>query len=189
MRLSLFRRILPIAGAGAMLVAMTTVLPATATPARVRAASALQLTVSPKESAWDAPLTISITGVKPGQRVTLGVTSVDCHRRQVEFVFDVRGQPFRHGQPGDLPGGPRARWQLLRPRPHGPGRVHDDLSREQHVLVVGAQEHDERVPLKGSWSKALSFVFSATSGQAHASVTVRAWTRATGHGDLRNCRC
>ena len=70
MRLSLFRRILSIAGAGAMLVAMTTVLPATATPARVRAVSVLQLTVSPKDSAWDAPLTISISGVKPGQRVT-----------------------------------------------------------------------------------------------------------------------
>ena len=64
-----FHRILPVAGAAAIVVAMLAVVPATATPARVRTGAALQLSVSPKDSDFDSPLTISISGVKPEQRV------------------------------------------------------------------------------------------------------------------------
>ena len=81
MRLRLFRRMLPIAGAGAILVAMVAVLPATATPVRVTTgARAFQLTVSPKSSAFDAPLTISISGLTPGQRVTQ-IGRASCRER------------------------------------------------------------------------------------------------------------
>ncbi len=38
----------------------------------------LQLTVSPKTSASDTPLTIRISGLRPGARVTLSVASVDA---------------------------------------------------------------------------------------------------------------
>ena len=39
---------------------------------------ALQLMVSPKVSAADAPLTIRVSGLQPGAKVTLAVTSVDA---------------------------------------------------------------------------------------------------------------
>ena len=58
--------------AGVVLAAMVAVMPATAT------AGGLQLTVTPKVSAADAPLSIRVSGAQPGANVTLTVTSVDA---------------------------------------------------------------------------------------------------------------
>ena len=160
MRLSLFRRILSIAGAGAMLVAMTTVLPATATPARVRAVSVLQLTVSPKDSAWDAPLTISISGVKPGQRVTLSVTSVDCSGVKWSSSSTYAAGPSGTVNPATSPAVPALGGSYFGLDPMGPIDFMSTAANPGSVYC---------------WtpSKPRSFVFSVTSGQAHSSVTVQ----------------
>ena len=72
MGLRTLHRALLIAGAGVVLAAMVAVMPATAN------AAGLQLTVSPKVSAADTPLTIGISGAQPGAKVALSVTSVDA---------------------------------------------------------------------------------------------------------------
>jgi dienelactone hydrolase len=73
MGLRTLRRVFLIVCAGVVLAAMVAVMPATAT------AGGLQLTVTPKVSAADTPLTIRVRGLTPGQTVTLSVSSVDAN--------------------------------------------------------------------------------------------------------------
>jgi hypothetical protein len=54
------------------------ILPAPAAAATVAPAGNLQLTVTPKTSAADTPLTLRVSGLRPGARVALSVTSVDA---------------------------------------------------------------------------------------------------------------
>ncbi len=72
MGLRTLHRALLIVCAGLVLAAMVAVMPATATT------GGLQLTVTPKVSAADAPLAIRVSGLQPGANVTLAVTSVDA---------------------------------------------------------------------------------------------------------------
>ena len=175
MRLSSFRHMLPIAGAGAIVVAMVAVLPATATPARVRTGSALRLTVSPKESAFDAPLTISISGVKPGQQVTLGATSVDATGVKWSSSSTYVAGPSGTVNPATSSAVPGLGGSYYGLDPMGPVDFMTTAAGPGSVYWWYAPKNmtDDLVPLEGSWSKPLSFVLSATSGQAHASVTVK----------------
>ena len=173
MGVSSFHRMLPVAGAGAIVVAMLAVLPATATPARVRTGAALQLTVSPKESAFDTPLTISISGVKPGQRVTLSVTSVDATGVKWSSSSTYVASQSGAVNPATSPAVPALGGSYFGLDPMGPvDFMTTSAANSRFWWWAPKNTTNAFVPLKGSWSKPLSFVFSATSGQAHASVTV-----------------
>jgi dienelactone hydrolase len=159
---------LPIAGAGAILVAMVAVLPATATPVRVTTgARAFQLTVSPKSSAFDAPLTISISGLTPGQRVTLGVTSVDATGVKWSSSSTYVAGPSGTVDPATSPAVPAPGVSYFGLDPMGPVDFVTTTAGAGSTFSWWAPKKTTNA------SRLLSFVFSASSGQAHSSVTVQ----------------
>jgi dienelactone hydrolase len=169
MGVRMLRRILPIAAGGAMLAAMVAVLPATATPAHVTTtrAGTLRLTVSPRSSAFDAPLTISISGVTPGQRATLGVTSVDATGVKWSSSSTYVAGPSGTVDPATSPAVPALGVSYFGLDRMGPVDFMTTAAGPGSTFSWWAPKKTTNA------FKLLNFVFSASSGQAHASVTVQ----------------
>jgi dienelactone hydrolase len=180
-------------GAKALVLAVAAALFSLASPGVAAAATTpagnLQLSVTPKVSAADTPLTISVSGLRPGAQVALTVTSVDAAgvkwRSTSTYAASSAGTvdpatskgldsytgidpmgPVDFMSPG-APGTPGPTSGLYPTWPFG-------LSSAWGPLYSWAKCSLSLQGQSGcSWSKPLSFRFTATSGQAHASVTVQ----------------
>jgi dienelactone hydrolase len=152
---------------------MVAVMPATAI------AGSLQLTISPKVSSADSPLTIRVSGAQPGAKVVLSVTSVDAAGIKWSSISTYTATSAGTVDPATSSENGRVR----RAPPYGP------------IYFVGTDPMGPvdfmAAPLLPSWywwakcslslhglhrctwSKSLSFTFTARSGKAHASVTVQ----------------
>ena len=196
MGLRTLRRAVLIACAGVVLAAMVAVMPATAT------AGGLQVTVSPKVSAADAPLTIRVSGAQPGAQVTLTVTSVDADgikwsststytatsagtvdpatsSENGEYVGPPSAGPIDFAGtdpmgPVDFMAAPLLSSELTPIWPFGLMSPYGAVSSTQALRFYSWAKCSLSQAQHGcTWSKPLSFTFTATSGQAHASVTVQ----------------
>jgi dienelactone hydrolase len=195
MGLRTLHRVFLIVCAGVVLAAMVAVVPATAT------AGGFQLTVSPKVSAADTPLTIRVSGAQPGANVTLTVTSVDAAGTTWSSTTTYKATSAGTVDPATSSGA------TLKPHGYGSGDfVGTDpmgavdfltaplLSSELSPIwpfglmsPFGTVSSTQALPfywwakcslsLQGqhgcTWSTPLSFTFTATSSKAHASVTVQ----------------
>jgi dienelactone hydrolase len=154
---------------------MVAVMPATAT------AGGLQLTVSPKVSAADAPLTIRVSGLQPGAKVTLSVTSVDAAGIKWSSISTYLAGPTGSVDPattatyyGTDPMGP-VEWMspatsslnVTSIWPFGLPNLRGTLYWWAKCSISLQGQHG------CSWSKPLSFTFTAASGKEEASVTVQ----------------
>ncbi len=149
--------------------------------------SDLRLTVSPSVSAADSPLTIRVSGLAPGQHVTLTVTSVDAKgvewSEAINYIADRAGAVDPALQGGTDRGGPvspdaMAPVDLMT----NPGMFSTALNLS--AWPFGSYSGYENAyswatcqpPGAGgpgcSWSGSRPFTFTASSGPAHASVTV-----------------
>jgi dienelactone hydrolase len=185
-------RVLLIAGGGAVLAAMVAVMPATAT------AGGLRLTVSPRVSAADTPLTIRVSGAQPGAKVTLTVSSVDAAGIKWSSISTYTATSAGTVDPATSP----ENGVVVAPPPYEPtdfvgtdptGPV-DFMaapllsSKLAPIWPFGLMSPYGAPPswywwakcsrsLQGqhgcTWSKPLGFTFRARSGKAHASVTVQ----------------
>jgi dienelactone hydrolase len=183
MALKTLRRVLLIVCAGVVLVAMVAVMPARATP------GALQVTVTPKVSAADAPLTIRVSGAQPGASVTLTVTSVDAvgikwsstsmYTASSAGTIDPATTEETAFYNGTDPMGPvdfmnaapiasakATIWPFGLPSPWFVSNTKAQPMYSWAECPLSQAQHG------CTWSKPLSFTFTATSGQTHASVTV-----------------
>jgi dienelactone hydrolase len=163
---------------------MVAVMPATAT------AGGLQLTVTPKVSAADAPLTIRISKAQPGADVTLTVTSVDAdgikwnststYTATSAGTVDTASSPEIAPYYGTDPMGSvdfmnaatmasakATIWPFGLPSPWG---VSNTTTQPMYSWAKCSLRQAQRAC---TWSKPLSFTFTATSSQANASVTVQ----------------
>ncbi len=189
MGLRTLHRALLIAGAGVVLAAMVAVMPATAT------AGGLQVTVTPKVSAADTPLTIRVSGLQPGAKVRLTVRSVDAKGVKWSSSSIYKAGPAGTVDPATSP--PQASLatgtgpEYEGTDPMGPVDFMEAPLLSSNLAPIwpfGLMMPDVTPPqlywwakcslrLQGqhgcTWSKPLSFTFTATSGQAHASVTVQ----------------
>jgi dienelactone hydrolase len=163
---------------------MVAVMPATATT------GGLQLTVSPKVSAADTPLTIRVSGLQPGSNVTLTVTSVDADGIKWSSISTYTAtsagsvdpatsseSDMSMGFTGTDPMGPVDFMQApLLSSKLGPiwpfGLMTPAVAPPSFYWWAKCS-----LRLHGqhgcTWSKPLSFTFTATSGDARASVTVQ----------------
>ena len=123
----------------------------------------LHLAVRPGGSVSDTPLSISVSGLAPGRRVILGVTSVDARgvrwASSSTFVASATGtvDPATSVSVAGSYRGLDAMGPVdFMTAPARPGELYS-WWRAQCC----------------SWSRALNFTFSASSGPAHAAVTVR----------------
>ena len=153
----------------------------------------LQLTVSPKVSAADTPLRIRLSGLQPGAKATLSVSSVDAAGIKWSssgmFVASSAGtvDPATSSPQGSLATGTMAEYTGTDPM----GPV-DFMSAPTSASEVTTPTWPFGLPnvrgtlywwakcsvsLQGqhgcSWSKPLSFTFTAASGHERASVTVQ----------------
>ncbi len=123
----------------------------------------LHLAVSPSGSVLDTPLGISVSGLAPGRRVTLDVTSVDA--RGVKWSSS---STFVASSTGTVDPATSASvagsYKGLGPM--GPVDFMTAPSRSGELYSWWPDKCC-------SWSKALKFTFSVSSGHAHAAVTVR----------------
>lgn len=147
----------------------------------------LQLTVSPTVSAVDAPLTIRVSGLQPGAKVTLTVSSVDAagvnwtstdtysagSAGTVDpATSENTGPSALKGYNGTDPMGPvdfmsAAQYPSIAPG-SGPARPFN-LPDGWPAMYSWAECSLSFQGQRGcTWSKPLSFAFTATSGQAHA---------------------
>ncbi|MGD0945606.1 MAG: acyl-CoA thioesterase/bile acid-CoA:amino acid N-acyltransferase family protein [Acidimicrobiales bacterium] len=186
MGLRTLHRALLIAGAGVVLAAMVAVMPATAT------AGGLQFAVGPKVSAADTPLTIRVSGLQPGANVTLTVTSVDAAGIKWSSTSTYTASPAGTVDPATSPetslyngtdpmgpvdfmAAPHLSSALTPIWPFGLMSPVGSLSSTHAVRFYSWAKCS--LSLQGqhgcTWSKPLSFTFTATSGNAHASVTVQ----------------
>ena len=182
MGLRILRRVFLPVCAGVVLAAMVTVMPATAT------AGGMLLTVTPKISAADTPLTIRISGARPGANVTLTVTSVDAKGVKWSSSSTYQAGPAGTVDPATTPAvagsykgvdamGP-IDWMKGSPDSAPPDSAGIVTSAgwpfETPSVYADAWYSWASCPsaLKCSWSKPLPFVFSVTAGKAHASTTV-----------------
>jgi dienelactone hydrolase len=157
----------------------------------------LQLTVSPKLSAADAPLTIRVSGLQPGAKVTLALTSVDAAGNlwsssniysassagtadpaispSLRYVEAGLGSAIDPMGPVDFMSAPTLSSGLDPIWPFGLMSRHGGASSTQAPPWYWWAKCS--LSLHGqhgcTWSKPLSFTFTATSGKAHASVTVQ----------------
>jgi dienelactone hydrolase len=153
---------------------MVAVMPATAT------AGGLQLTVSPRVSAADTPLTIRVSGLQPGANVTLTVSSVDAAGIKWSSISTYTATSAGTVDPATSSENGRVR----RAPPYGPqGFVGTDPMGPVDFMAAPLLSSEWywwakcSLSLHGqhgcTWSKPLSFTFTARSGKAHASVTVQ----------------
>ncbi len=166
--------------AGVVLAAMVAVMPATAT------AGGLQLTVSPTVSAADTPLSIRVSGAQPGAKVTLTVTSVDAdgikwisistYTASSAGTVNTATSPDKLVYPGidpmvpvDLMGAPQGSPAQAAIWPFGL----DVSNTTSPSFYWWAKCSLSQAQHGCTWSKPLDFTFTATSGNAHASVTVQ----------------
>ena len=125
--------------------------------------SSLRLTVSPRVSALDTPLYVSVSGLAPGGRTTLVVTSVDANG-----IKWVSSSTFVAGPSGTV--GPATSASVA--------GSYEGTDAMGPIDFMTASGHPGALyswwPAKCcSWSKALDFTFRASSGRAAATVTVR----------------
>ncbi len=180
MGLRAVHRVFLIACAGVVLAAMVAVMPATAT------AGGLQLTVRPTVSAADTPLSIRVSGVQPGANVTLTVTSVDAdgikwisistYTASSAGTVNTATSPDKLVYPGidpmvpiDLMGAPQGSPAQAAIWPFGL----DVSNTTSPSFYWWAKCSLSQAQHGCTWSKPLDFTFTATSGNAHASVTVQ----------------
>ena len=166
-----------------ILLAGTTGVPAMPAVAK----SDLRLSVSPAVSPADSPLSIRVSGLAPGQRVTLSVTSVDAKGLEwseaIDYVANRAGAVDPALEGGTDRGGPvgpdaMAPVDLMT----NPGMFSTTLNLS--AWPFGSYSGYEnayswatcKLPGKTgpscSWSTARPFTFTASSGGMHASVTV-----------------
>jgi dienelactone hydrolase len=167
---------------------MVAVMPATATT------GGLQLTVSPKVSAADTPLSIRISGAMPSASVTLTVTSVDADGIKWSSTSTYTASPTGTVDPAtssesDVSMG------FMGPAPMGPVDFMQAPLLSSKLAPIwpfglmspyGSANSTQAMPFYWwakcslsqaqhgcTWSKPLNFTFTATTGKAHASVTVQ----------------
>jgi dienelactone hydrolase len=147
----------------------------------------LDLSVKPAVSAVDTPLTIRVAGLRPGQRVTLTASSVDARgvewRESIEYAASRLGVVDPAAQSGTDRGG------TVTPDAMAPVDLMTAPSMFSTSLNLsawpfGSYSGYENAywwvacgPATGTggrctWSAPRRFTFTASSGSAHASVTV-----------------
>ncbi|MGD0985806.1 MAG: acyl-CoA thioester hydrolase/BAAT C-terminal domain-containing protein [Acidimicrobiales bacterium] len=196
MGLRTMHRVFLVVCAGVVLAAMVAVKPATAT------AGGLQLTVTPSVSAADTPLTIRVSGAQPRAKVVLSVTSVDAAGTKWSstsiYAATSAGtvDPATSPENGVYVGGPPSRtMHFVGTDPMGPvdfmaapllspglvpfwpfglmSPVGSASSTQSLTTYWWAKCSLSQAQHGCTWSKPLSFTFTATNGKAHASVTVQ----------------
>ncbi len=182
MGLRTLHRVFLIVCAGVVLAAMVAVMPAKATT------GGLQLKVTPKVSAVDTPLTIRVSGLTPGQTVTLSVTSVDAKGVKWSSSSTYKAGPAETVDPATTPavGGSYTGVDAMGPvdmmtGPPDSGPVNSYSLGVSPGWPFGTSTifADDWYAwascpsaLKCSWAKSLAFVFSVTAGKANTSTTV-----------------
>jgi dienelactone hydrolase len=182
MGLRAVHRVFLIVCAGVVLAAMVAVMPATAT------AGGLQLKVSPKVSAVDTPLTIRVSGLTPGQTVTLSVTSVDVKGVKWSSSSTYKAGPAGTVDPAATPavGGSYTGVDAMGPVDMMTGPPDSAPVNSYSVGISPGWPFETPTvfpndwyawascpsALKCSWAKPLPFVFGVTAGGANASTTV-----------------
>jgi dienelactone hydrolase len=154
-------------------------------------AGGLQLAVSPKLSAPDARVSIRVSGLRPGASLTLTVTSVDAagikwsstsmYTATSAGTVDPAAVPATATYSGTDPMGPidfmnaaPVPSRLAAIWPFGLPSAWTVNSTEAQPMYSWAEcPLDLQAQHGCTWSKPLRFTFTATSGQARASVTVQ----------------
>jgi dienelactone hydrolase len=148
----------------------------------------LQLTVTPKVSAVDTPLSIRVSGLTPGQTVTLSVTSVDAKGVKWSSSSTYKAGPAGPVDPATTPAvggsytgvdamGPVD--MMTGPPDSAPVNSYSVGSSPGWPFGTSSVFADDWYAwascpsaLHCSWAKSLAFVFSVTAGKANASTTV-----------------